>query len=154
MSALVIGIGNPDRGDDAVGLRVVEALRETSPEGVELQTVRGDMLALLDRWDGAETVVLVDAMQAGDAPGTLRRIDALDGDGVAALGSCVSSHAFDLSGAIALAESLGRVPARLVVFGIEAAQLETGAPLSDAVERAVPAAVAAVLEECACTKRR
>ena len=31
MSTLVIGVGNPDRGDDAAGLEVARRLREAAP---------------------------------------------------------------------------------------------------------------------------
>ena len=154
MKPLVIGIGNPDRGDDAVGPRVVEHLRASSPADLELRTVRGDMLALFDCWADARTVVLVDAMQSGAPSGTVKRIDASAGEVGAELGSFVSTHAFSLAEAIALARSLGRLPERLLVYGVEAVNLEPAAPLSAAVERAVPAVAEAILEEARCTKLR
>lgn len=154
MKRLVIGIGNPDRGDDAVGLRVVERLGTMSPADLELRVAGGDMLALFDCWSDAETVVLVDAMQSGAPPGTVRRLDVAKGEVESALGSFVSTHAFSLADAIALARSLGRLPAQLVVYGIEAEHTRPGEPLSETVERAVPTAAEAILEEPKCTKLR
>jgi Ni,Fe-hydrogenase maturation factor len=50
---LVIGIGNPDRGDDAAGLAVARNVRAAAPAGVAVIELDGDQLALLDAWDGA-----------------------------------------------------------------------------------------------------
>ncbi len=154
MSALVIGIGNPDRGDDAAGVRVVERLRSLAPPGVRLETVGGDLLTLLDLWAGAESVVLVDAMVSGAEAGSVRRLDASDRGLREQLGTFVSSHAFGLGDAIELARNLGRLPERLVVYGVEADQIGPGAPLSDAVARAIPVVAEEILEECRCTRLR
>jgi hydrogenase maturation protease len=48
-----IGIGNPDRGDDAVGLAVARRVRDAAPGGVTVKELDGDQLTLLDEWDHA-----------------------------------------------------------------------------------------------------
>lgn len=154
MSTRIVGIGNADRGDDAVGPRTIELLREAAPPGVELCTVRGDMLAMLEAFDGASTVVLVDAMRSGAEPGTVLRLEVTAGEDLSALGHLVSTHAFGLGQAVELARSLGRLPRCLVVHGVEAETLEHGAPTSAAVERALPGLVESILEELRCTKPR
>ena len=53
---LVIGIGNPDRGDDAAGVLVSRAL--TTVRTKELP----DCTALLDVWANESHVIVVDAM--------------------------------------------------------------------------------------------
>jgi hydrogenase maturation protease len=87
-------------------------------------------------------------------PGTLHRLDAsneqLPGDW---FGS--STHHFGVHEAVELARALGQLPERVVLVGIEAANVEPGQQLSPEVEAAVDAAVMLVEEEvAACTSVR
>ena len=151
----VLGIGNPDRGDDAVGPAAIAALAADPPPATELASVRGDMLALLDHWDDDDHVILVDALAPDGAPGRILRLVAQQAPVTAGLANFASSHAFNLAEAIELARALGRLPRALVVYGIEGAQFAPGSALSPAVAAALPGLVARLREECAaCTKPR
>lgn len=152
MTIRVVGIGNRDRGDDAVGLLVIEALRVNPPAGVELLTSRGDMLALLDQMDGAELVVLVDAVVSGAAAGSILRIDATDSAVKQQLSQFTSTHAFNLAEGIELARSLGRMPGRLIVYGIEGVEFGMGRPPGARVHDAIDEVSNQIREECTCTK--
>jgi len=140
---LVIGIGHPDRGDDAVGRIVADRLRRRAPPGVAVVDTDGEAARLLDLFDGADTVVMVDAARLGAEPGTVRRIDAV----AAPLPpmSAASTHAFGLADSIELARALGRLPRRCVVFAVEAADFTLGAPLSPEVAASVDDLVEQVL---------
>jgi len=138
MSAIkIIGIGNPDRGDDALGPAVIAALAADPPVAAELSTASGDMLALLDRWSPNDRVFLVDAIAPGQAPGTVVRLDAGREVLVHALANFASSHMFNLAEAIELGRALGRLPAELIVYGAEGACFEPGSALSPATAAAV-----------------
>ncbi len=66
------------------------------------------------------------------------------------------THGFGLAGAIELARALDRLPARLVVVGVEAVGFEHGAPLSGPVRAAIPRATdiaLAIVEEAVATIR-
>ena len=102
----IIGIGNPDRGDDAAGLVAARRLG-----GLEHN---GDALSLIDAWDGADDVLLIDAVVTGASPGTLHCWDARHLP-LEAVGLRVSTHAFSIIDAIRLAESTNRLPRKLVV---------------------------------------
>jgi hydrogenase maturation protease len=148
----IIGIGNPDRGDDAFGPAVIATLAVTPPPTAELTTSRGDMLALIDAWSARDRVILVDAMAPGSCPGRVTRLDASSAI-TSKLATFTSSHAFNLAETIELARALGRLPSSLVVYGVEGTCFDSGAPLSPAVARAVPEVAARLREECAaCTK--
>jgi len=137
---IVIGIGNPDRGDDGVGRLVAHSLRNRLPAGVEVVEADGEATALLAHMDGVEAAYLVDACTSGAAPGTVRRFDAAAAPlPQAAFG--LSTHGFGLAEAIELARALGQLPQHCVVYAIEGAGFETGAPVSDAVAEAVPRVV-------------
>jgi hydrogenase maturation protease len=131
----VIGVGNAARGDDAAGLIAARRLG-----GIEHEA---DPLALLDVWDGAESVVVIDAVRSGAAPGTIHRFDATE-PLPAALRSSTSTHAVGLAETIELARALGRLPERLIVYGIEGERFEAGADLTPAVAAGIDAAVRAI----------
>ena len=128
-SLIVIGIGNAFRGDDAAGLAVARALGD-DPRVI---AHAGEPIDLLERWEGAGEVIVVDAARSGAAPGTVHRLDGL-AEPVTAGGS---THAFGLAETLALARALGRAPARMEVIGIEGERFGAGEGLSPAVARAV-----------------
>lgn len=136
----VIGIGNPDRGDDGAGPAVIRALEEAGPPAhVKLTRLGGDLLALLDCFDGVHAAVLVDATRSGALPGTIRRLDASQRRLGAEAGTFVSTHAMSLADVVELGRSLGRLPPVLKLYGIEAQRLDTGTPLTAPVAAAVAA---------------
>lgn len=134
---LVIGIGNPQRGDDAAGRAVVEWLRGRLPDAVELAAQDGEAIALLGAFAGAAAVWLVDASASGRAPGTLRRFDAAAAPLPEDLHN-FSTHGLGPAQAIELARALGQLPGRCLVHAIEGAEFAPGAGLSSAVAAAVP----------------
>ena len=141
----VIGIGCPERGDDGVGRAVARALRDTAPEGVWVGECAGEFSSLLDLWEGADAVIIVDALQGGLRPGTVLRLDALTE--ALPVPPASSTHGFGLADAVAIGGVLHRLPRTLVVYGVEAASFAHGAPLSGPVAAALPGLLAAVRRE-------
>jgi hydrogenase maturation protease len=134
MRAVVAGLGNPWRGDDGVGLVVVERLRGRLPDTVEVVTIVDEPTRLLDAFD-ADAVVIADAVAVDEPrPGTVHRIDAVHEALPERFGS--STHHFGLADTVELARSLGRLPASLVVYGIEGARFDAGEGLDPRVEAA------------------
>jgi hydrogenase maturation protease len=150
---VVIGIGNPMRGDDAAGVAVAERLRPRVPVGVEVISCSEEPSRLMEAWEGADSVVLVDTVSSGAPPGTLHRFDA-DEEPVPARAFRSSTHAIGIAETIELARALGRLPRRVRIYGVEAGGFATGASLTPAVEAAVAFLVKDVLaqlEEERCT---
>ncbi len=133
---LVIGLGNEHRHDDGCGLEVVRGLRRHL--GVEARLIEGgdDATDLLDLWEGSETVYVVDAVRSSRSPGTIHRFE-VKGTGPIERLPVTSTHGLSLSQAIALGHALGRLPPRLLVFGIEVGDVGMGPGLSPAVAAAV-----------------
>ena len=140
----VIGIGHPDRGDDAAGLLVARALAGRLPCSVEVYECGGDLLNLIEVWRGADRVVVVDAMMSGLPPGTVHVLQ--PDSAAAAAGVPLSNHGFGLNEAIALGRSLGALPPRLVIVAIEGAGFEAGGGLSPEVQAAVDEATEMLVE--------
>jgi hydrogenase maturation protease len=141
-AVLIIGAGNADRRDDGAGLVAAKRLQRLPP-GVRVVMHDGDFASLFDQWDGAGVVIMIDATMSGAAAGTVRRYDAHHGP-LPTVFSRVSTHALGIGDAIELARVLGRLPARLVVFGIEGHDFTAGEGLSPAVAAAVDEVVALV----------
>ena len=121
-------------------------IRERAPAGVEIRELEGEPVSLVDAWEGADHVFVLDAVRSGSPPGMVHRIDASTGPIPATL-SAASTHTLGVGEAIELARALGRLPARLVLYGIEAERIAAGAELTPAVAGAVDDAVARVLAE-------
>ncbi len=137
-NVIVLGVGNPDRGDDAAGRAVAWRLRGRLPAGVVLAEHDGEATALLFQLQQAKTAVLVDACSSGAEPGTIYRFDAA----AEALPYSIfglSTHGFGVGEAVELARALGELPPRCVVYAIEGEAFDHGAALSPAVDQAVAA---------------
>lgn len=141
--ALVIGIGNPDRGDDAVGVQVA---RQVAAEHLDVLALEfDDPSEALDAWAPEDTVIVADAVSSGGRAGDIHVVDAAEQRLPAGNWSAGGTHALGLAAVIELARTLDLMPRRLVVVGVEAGQVDHGAALSEAVQAAVPAAAEAVM---------
>jgi hydrogenase maturation protease len=125
---------------------VARRLRDSLPAAVDVLEREGEPTALIDTWAGAEAVWLVDAVLSGAAPGTVLRLDASRSDPPERLGGGTTHH-FSLCESIAVARALGRLPARVVVFGIEGERFDLGEELTPAVAAAVAPVCSAIEEE-------
>lgn len=144
---LVLGVGNPIMGDDGVGPRVIELLSTAKlPANVILCDAGLPGWGLPSWWEGKPNVILIDAIQMGQAPGSWKRFQTdeitleLDSD-------VCTLHKPDLACGLALSQALDMLPANLLIYGIEPADLTLGAPLSLAVESSLPEVIASILQD-------
>jgi hydrogenase maturation protease len=144
--ALVIGIGNEFRGDDAFGLCVAREVRALNLPGIEVIEHHGEGASLMELWKGHRAVMIIDAVKSGVAPGTLYRLDASQGK-IPATILTQSSHEFGVAQAIETARALGMLPPSLILFGAEAAQFELGSPMSPQLENHVQIVSSKIVEE-------
>lgn len=143
---MIIGVGNAHRGDDAAGLIVVRRLQEALGDRVLCREENGEGTVLMEAWQAAETVILVDAMHSGAAPGMVQRFD-VAAQSLPAKLLCSSTHVFGVAEAIELARALGQLPAHFIVYGIEGKNFAVGSELSTEAERAIAEAVDCVQQE-------
>jgi hydrogenase maturation protease len=135
---VVIGIGNPYRRDDGVGPAVVQRLAAERVTAAALVESDGEATTLLEQWQGRRLAIVVDAAHTPvPVSGRIHRLDL-----PFAGSSSTSSHGLDLGLAVRLAGELGRLPQRLLVFAVEAAETGYGCELSPAVARSVDEIVA------------
>lgn len=154
-TTVVIGLGCLDRGDDGVGLAVaagVAAEVAAGRGGPVRVVVHADPTALIELMAGVDVMVIADAVRSGAPLGTVTvLVPTPDGTlpGARTAAGFAGTHGLGLGSALSLAGALGLLPRRTVVVGVEAAGFEPGVPISAKVAEAVPAAVAAVLNELA-----
>jgi hydrogenase maturation protease len=128
IARVVLGIGNPDRGDDAVGRFVASLLQSGTMPDIPITLLNGEGAGIVAALEGADEAWLVDACRSGASPGTIHRIDCTI-DKVPPCGS-VSSHDFGLAEAIELARALGTLPRQCILYAIEGSDFTLGVPLS------------------------
>ena len=83
---------------------------------VEVKSLDRPGAGLIEYLDGRDEVILIDAMQGGAEPGSVRKVDLseLEGDNDAP-----SSHNFGVAEALLLAQAMGDLPRELTIIGIE-----------------------------------
>ncbi|MBL9128025.1 MAG: hydrogenase maturation protease [Verrucomicrobiales bacterium] len=159
---LVIGYGNPMRGDDGVGPAVADAISRLGLGGLRVETrhqLTPELEALLGE---VEAAVFVDAVdpEDGDAGGIAGsdgvRVRVRELRGEAHRTPEWTGHRFDPEGLLALTRELrGRAPKAWCVE-IPVREFGWGPGLGSAAREQVPEAVAAVRrlwEQHACTRR-
>lgn len=146
---VVIGLGNPLMGDDGLGIAVLERLRARYVLPAEVELVDGGTwgLNLLPVIEDAGVVILIDAIDAGLAPGSPVRIERARLPRY--LATKISPHQVDLRDVLGLAELRGTLPDDTVAVGLQPQSIALGDGLSPVLERALDAMTATVLEELA-----
>jgi hydrogenase maturation protease len=141
MSTLVAGVGNIFLGDDGFGVEVARRLALAPlPAGTRVRDfgIRGVHLAY-ELLEGYETLILVDTLMRGEAPGTLYVFEPdLDAPAPA---PGLDGHGLNPAAVLALVKTLGGTVGRTLVVGCEPADMEERIGLSAQVALAVDEAV-------------
>lgn len=147
MKTLVLGLGNPVLGDDGVGWRIAEQIKQqVFDPSVEVDCVGLGGLSLMERLVGYDRAILIDAIATGEPPGTVRLFRLEDLPDPTA-GHTSSSHDTTLQTALQLGRRVeAQVPDQVMVVAVEARNVyDFSEELSQPIEAAVPQAVQIVL---------
>jgi hydrogenase maturation protease len=154
MRTILIGLGNPILGDDAVGWKVVEQVEQQLQQlrheiqgtlDIEYLSIGG--LGLMEHLVGYDRAIIVDAIFSGKAaPGTIST-QMLEEIFDATSGHTISVHDTSLQDAINLAQKIGvHMPKKLIVLGIETDSIDNfSETLTAHVEAAIPRAMDIVI---------
>jgi hydrogenase maturation protease len=143
----IIAVGNPFYGDDGIGAAVLEEIRRADHfPGADLVDVHTDALALLDHLTPWDRTVVVDAAYMGLTPGTAVGFRP-DEVRMKIRSDHLSLHGFGLAEAFDLAEGLGRMPADVLIVGVEPAHVAINRGLSDVMKEAVPRVISIIQAE-------
>jgi len=128
----ILGIGSPS-GDDQAGWLTVDALAACGVHAeheLVIEKLDRPGAGLVSRLD-SDWVILVDAMQGGAPPGTIR---CFEQDTWPDYAQGLSSHGFGVLDALLLAQALARLPRRLQLYGIENAARQLAQRIADALD--------------------
>lgn len=141
-ATVVIGLGNPLMGDDALGLRALDRLAElwALPTDVELRDGGTWGMNLLPVIERAGRVLFLDAIDVGAQAGAEVTLERHELPRYFVLK--VSPHQVDLREVLALAEWRGTLPADTVAIGLQPQRIELGRDLSPVLETALDRMVA------------
>ncbi len=134
---LILGVGNPLRGDDGVGPEVIRLLKENRDSyklaaDIDLLDGGTDGLGLIEYFREYRKVILIDAVLMGMPPGTVKVFKPED----ALFHICndsLSTHGFGISELVKFAKELELLP-ELSIVGIQAENTDYGEGLSESVK--------------------
>jgi hydrogenase maturation protease len=143
---LVLGLGNLLMNDDGAGLQAIYALQERYPDRENFQIVDGGTLGLdlLGHVAWADKLLLLDAININEAPGTVALIAGEDINPI--LTQRVSPHQVGLKDLLEAAELIGDRPPDVELLGIQYNNINMEMTLSEAVEQGLPKLIGAASE--------
>lgn len=144
---LVLGIGNILLQDEGLGVRVVEAVqqRHTIPPQVEVLDGGTAGMALMEVMRCREHLIIVDAVQTGEPPGSLVK---MRGDAVPALfGTHITPHDLGLAEVLATLHLTAELPNDILLLGLVPASLELSLELSPTITDRLDVLIGAVVAE-------
>ena len=143
---LILGIGNLLLKDEGVGVHVVKKLKEMPlPANVEVLDGGTARLDLVDFIEDRKKLIVIDAVNAGEKPGTIYR---LTEDNLYIKPKAITSfHEIDFLDALHMSEVMNSKPEEIVVIGIEPKDMSGGIELSPEIEERIPIIINAVLKE-------
>ena len=146
-TTLIVGLGSP-YGDDKIGWVACEQLKMDIGHlsTVDFITCDRSGLEWLTKMSHAGQILFIDAMRSGEKPGTVRKID-LNTDQWTGYPVKLSSHGINIMEAIDVAKSLGELPDRISVWGVEMQQCTYENGLSESVKTALPTLLANIKAE-------
>ena len=144
---VVVGLGNEFRSDDGCGPAVARRVEELCARSVDIIQPLADGTGLIMAWSGYHTVFLIDSVKSGAQPGQIFRFEPLLEKLPEDVFRPTSSHRLSLSQIIRLAETLQKLPGRLILFAIEGANFDYGTTMTPNVASAVDEVARRIAEE-------
>ncbi len=142
----VLGIGNPLRRDDGLGIRVVQIM-QSNPCYVGVDIIDGgtapDLFSLLDESVGK--LVIVDVLRGKGEPGSIYRLEITE-ENISAQPSA-SLHGLGVLDSLQLMVRLGMRPPEVIIIGVEPYDVANGLGLSPQMESLVPQVISEVEKE-------
>jgi len=134
---IVIGVGSVLRGDDGIGIRVVDALeKETLPEGVNIQSGDISGLDLLKYFPDYDRVIIVDAADMKEKPGTIKVFKSTEIKN-SNFSQIHSTHGMALLETLTLAEKLD-INREIYIVGIQPENIEFNLSITKEIEQQIP----------------
>lgn len=141
----VVGVGNLVLKDEGIGVHIAHALQELDlPDGVAVID-GGTSPDVLDYLEPADKLIIIDAAEGGDSPGTIYRFH--PDDLTLETGELISLHELGLMSSLKMMSLLGKAPQEIIIIGVQPKEIDWGMELSPELQEKVPEIVRIVLTE-------
>lgn len=132
----IIGLGNPLKADDGIGVRLIQELKEKNlPSNVSVHDAGTGGMKVLHVLKDFEKVIIVDAVRFGGEAGDFLFFTP---DEVRSLNESKSAHDSNIFKVLELSEKLEELPEKLIFMGIEPKNTGREDNLSSELEAKVP----------------
>lgn len=139
---LILGLGNTLLGDEGVGVKTVSFLKNAKFTLQDVEILDGGTLSfiLAGPIESADNLIVIDAAQLNNAPGTVRLYEGKEMDQFIMRKKYNSVHEVSLSDLMVIAHLLGQLPQRRALIGIQPERIDWSDTLTDSVENSMPVA--------------
>lgn len=144
MSTLVLGLGNLVHSDDGAGVHAIHRLQKDERVPADVVLIDGGTqgLSLLPHISGFRRMLVIDAVDAGEAPGTLLRVE---GRALENMPGKPSVHQLGFADLMVTMKLLGDVPEEIVVLGVQPESTEWSVELSASVAKTMDSLIDAAI---------
>jgi hydrogenase maturation protease len=154
LKTLIVGLGNPILGDDAIGWRIAEQVRShlelvpAANQWIEVDFLALGGLSLMERLVGYPRAIIIDAITTHQNPPGAVYCFPLEALPDRSAGHTTAAHDTSLPTAIALGRSMGAsLPEEITIVAVEVEQIyEFSESLSPAIAAAIPLAKQLILD--------
>ncbi|RLM18579.1 hydrogenase expression/formation protein [Brenneria alni] len=145
MNILVLGIGNLLLSDEAVGVRIIEALAQRYTFSPQIDIVDGGTsgMELMDAMAGRDHLIVADAVLTGQAPGNVAVLR--DSEVPALFTRKISPHQLGLSDVLMALRLTDEFPRKLTLVGVEPESLDVHIGLTATIKRAIDPALQQII---------
>ncbi len=141
----VVGVGNLLLKDEGIGVHIARALQQMAISQ-DTEIIDGGTSPDLPYYlNGADKLVIIDAVKGGSKPGTVYRFR--PGDVNIESAEMVSVHELGLEQSLKIMKLMGSKPKEIVVIGIEPKEIDWGTELSAELQQKIPEILNIVLKE-------
>ncbi len=146
MRTLVLGLGNLVHADDGVGIHAIHRLQKDSRVPSEVVLIDGGTqgLSLIPHISGFERLLVIDAVDVGEKPGTLIR---LEGNAVQDLPGKPSVHQLGFADLMIGLKLLGESPEEIIVIGVQPQSTGWSSELTEPVRQCLDGLLAVVIAQ-------
>jgi len=144
---IILGIGNILLKDEGVGVKVIERLKRDYkfPSNIELIDGGTAGFGLIDLLEGAEHLIIVDAVQGNDEPGSIYRFKFEDMP--SSISKKFSPHQIGILETLTLKKMLGKIPDTTIIAIQPKDCSNWGTELTPEIENKIPDMINLVIEE-------
>ena len=133
---LVVGVGNPYRHDDGIGIEIIKILKTENNPNLVVLDAGTDGLSLFDQLFLYERAIIIDAVFMGEISGTVKLFSPkevrsqINSD-------ALSTHGFGLAELLKLVEEFA-IKTEIKIIGVQPENTDFGEGLSDVVKNKIP----------------